>query len=139
VKIRTLKGFLHRVNVLLDQASRGDLEHRLVKEREGGELGQMVLHLNYFLDVVEAFLREIITPLKYAGERKYWRKKGINNITERLSRIRDESQKTVGVAKEGREGAEKIVFELNGPIKTVESYAHVVEELAQKAGSVTSY
>ncbi len=73
VKIRTLKGFLHRVNVLLDQASRGDLEHRLVKEREGGELGQMVLHLNYFLDVVEAFLREIITPLKYAGERKYWR------------------------------------------------------------------
>jgi methyl-accepting chemotaxis protein len=74
VKIRTLKGFLHRVNVLLDQASKGDLEHRLVKEKEGGELGQMVLHLNYFLDVVEAFIREIITPLKYAGERKYWRK-----------------------------------------------------------------
>jgi methyl-accepting chemotaxis protein len=44
----------------------------------------------------------------------------------------------VGVAKEGRESAEKIVFELNGLIKTVESYAHVVEELAQKAGSVTS-
>jgi methyl-accepting chemotaxis protein len=193
VKIRTLKGFLHRVNVLLDQARKGNLENRLIKEKEGGELGQMVLHLNYFLDVVEAFLREIITPLKYAGERKYWRKvvyfgfpgvfqttakvlneplqaiehndryirktqlieklselgggiqanlvliqKDLNNITERLSRIRDESQKTVGVAKEGRESAEKIVSELNGLIKTVESYAHVVEELAQKAGSVTS-
>jgi len=193
VKIKTLKSFLHRVNVLLDQASKGDLEHRLVKEKEGGELGQMVLHLNYFLDVVEAFLREIITPLKYAGERKYWRKvvyfgfpgafqtvakvlneplkaienndrfirktqlieklselgggiqanlmliqKDLNNIAERLSRIRDESQKTVGVAKEGRESAEKIVSELNGLIKTVENYARVVEELAQKAGSVTS-
>lgn len=189
VKIRTLEGFLHRVNVLLDQASRRDLEHKLVKEKEGGELGQMVLNLNYFLDVVEAFIREIIMPLKYAGERKYWRKvvysgfpgvfqtvakvlneplKAIENndrfirkvqlieklselgggiqtnlmliqkITERLSRIRDESRKTVGVVKEGRESAEKIVSELNGPIKTVESYTHVVEELAQKAGSVTS-
>jgi methyl-accepting chemotaxis protein len=193
VKIRTLKSFLHRVNALLEQASRGDLEHRLVKEKEGGELGQMVLHLNYFLDVVEAFLREIITPLKYAGERKYWRKvvyfgfpgvfqtvakalneplraienndrfirktqlieklselgggiqanltliqKDLNNVTEKLSRIRDESQKTVVVAKEGRESAEKIVSELNGLIKTVEDYAHVVEELARKADSVTS-
>jgi len=71
VKIRTLKGFLHRVNALLKQVSKGDLEHRLVKEKEGGELGQMVLHLNYFLDVVEAFLREIIAPINYAGERKY--------------------------------------------------------------------
>jgi methyl-accepting chemotaxis protein len=193
VKIRTLKSFLHRVNVLLDQASKGALENRLVKEKEGGELGQMVLHLNYFLDVVEAFIREIITPLKYASERKYWRKmvhfgfpgvfhtvakflneplkaiehndrfirktqlveklselgggiqanlafiqKDLNNITEKLSRIRDESQKTVGVAKEGRESAERIVSELNGLIKTVEGYAYVVEELAQKAGSVTS-
>jgi methyl-accepting chemotaxis protein len=153
VKIRTLEGFLHRVNLLLDQASRRDLEHRLVKEKEGGELGQMVLNLNYFLDVVEAFIREIIMPLKYAGEGKYWRKvvysgfpgvfqtvakvlneplKAIENndrfirkvqlieklselgggiqtnlmliqkITERLSRIRDESRKTVGVAKDGR-------------------------------------
>jgi methyl-accepting chemotaxis protein len=174
VKIRSLKGFLHRVNALLEQASKGNLENRLVKEKEGGELGQMVLHLNYFLDVVETFLREIITPLKYAGERKYWRKvvyfgfpgvfqtvakvlneqlkaiegndryirktqlmeklselgggiqanlvliqKDLNNITEKLSRIRDESQKTVGVAKEGRESAEKIVSELNGLIKTV--------------------
>jgi methyl-accepting chemotaxis protein len=193
VKIRALKSFLHRVNVFLDQASKGNLENRLVKEKEGGELGQMVLHLNYFLDVVEAFLREIITPLKYTGERKYWRKvvhfgfpgefqtiakalneplkaiennerfisktqlieklselgggiqanlaliqKDLNNIAEKLSRIRDESQKTVGVAKEGRESAEKIVSELNGLIKTVEGYAYVVEELAQKAGSVTS-
>lgn len=64
--------------------------------------------------------------------------KDLNNIVEKLSRIRDESQKTVGVAKEGRESAEKIVSELNGLIKTVEDYAHVVEELAQKAGSVTS-
>lgn len=193
VRIRTLKSFLHRVNTLLDRASKGDLEHRLIKEKEGGELGQMVFHLNYFLDVVEAFLREIITPLKYAGERKYWRKvvyfgfpgvfqtvakvmneplkaiesndrfirktqlieklselgggiqanlmliqKDLNNISEKLSRIRNESQKTVEVAKEGRENAEKIVYELNGLIKTVENYAHVVEELAQKAGSVTS-
>ena len=46
--------------------------------------------------------------------------KDLNNITEKLSRIRDESQKTVGVAKEGRESAEKIVSELNGLIKTVE-------------------
>jgi methyl-accepting chemotaxis protein len=193
VKIRTLNGFLHRVNVLLDQASRGELEHRLIKEKEGGELGEMVLHLNYFLDVVEAFLREIITPVRYASERRYWRKvvhfgfpgvfqavakvlndplkaienndrfitktqlmeklselgggiqanlmliqNDLNNIAEKLSRIRDESQKTVGVAKEGRESAEKVVSELNGLIKTVEGYAYVVEELAQKAGSVTS-
>ncbi len=193
VKIRTLKGFLHRVNELLDQASKGELEKRLIKEKEGGELGQMVLHLNYFLDVVEAFLREITTPLKYASERKYWRKvvhfgfpgifrttaqlmneplkaiesndrfikksklieklselgggiqanlvliqKDLNNIVEKLSKIREESQKTVEVAKDGKDSAERIVSELNGLIKTVEDYAHVVEMLAQKAGSVTS-
>ncbi len=192
-QIRFLKSFVHNISLLLEKASRGDLETRLVKEKQGGELGQMIMHLNYFLDVVEAFLREIITPLQYASERKYWRKvvyygfpgifgviarelnvplkaienndrfitktklveklsdlgggiqanlvliqQDLNNISEKMNKIREESLNTVNVAKEGKDSAERIVSELNTLIKTVEEYARVVSDLAQKAGSVTS-
>ena len=193
VQVRYLKSFIHRIALILDKASKGELENRFVKEKQGGELYQIVVNLNYFLDVVEAFLREIITPLRYASERKYWRKvvyfgfpgafetvakelnkalkaienndrfirktqlveklselgggiqanlmliqKDLNNISENMAKIREESANTVKVAKEGKESAERIISELNTLIKTVEEYAQVVTNLAQKIESVTS-
>jgi methyl-accepting chemotaxis protein len=74
VNIKKVQGFVGRISNVVSRAGSGDLESRLIKEKEGGELLELAHSVNYLLDQVEVFLREIQTPLEYASKRKYWRK-----------------------------------------------------------------
>lgn len=74
VNIKKVQAFIRRASHIVKEAERGNLEHRLVKEKEGGELLQLAHDINYLLDQVEVFLREINSPIEKASQRKYWRK-----------------------------------------------------------------
>lgn len=74
VNIRRVQSFIKRAAYVIEEAEKGDLENRLVKEKEGGELLQLSYNINYLLDQVEVFMREIKSPIERASQRKYWRK-----------------------------------------------------------------
>lgn len=74
INIRKVQGFIKRASHVIKEAERGNLENRLVREREGGELLQLAYDINYLLDQVEVFMREIKSPIEKASQRKYWRK-----------------------------------------------------------------
>lgn len=74
VNIRKVQGFIKRASRIIGEAERGNLESRLVKEKEGGELLKLAHDINYLLDQVDVFLREIKSPIEKASQRKYWRK-----------------------------------------------------------------
>ncbi|MDW8434007.1 MAG: methyl-accepting chemotaxis protein, partial [Aquificaceae bacterium] len=73
VNIRHAKRTIHSIAVLLDEVSKGKLERRVVLLKDEGELKTIIRDLNYFLDVVEAFLREIKVPIEYASYGKFFR------------------------------------------------------------------
>lgn len=71
--IRHAKNTIHRIALILEEASRGKLEDRVVLLKDEGELKRMAKNLNYFLDVVETFLKEIRVPIEYAAQGKFFR------------------------------------------------------------------
>lgn len=74
VNIRKVQGFIKRISYVLTEAEKGNLEPRLIKEKEKGELLKLAHDINYLLDQVDVFIRELKTPIEYASHRKYWRK-----------------------------------------------------------------
>ncbi|WP_028950635.1 methyl-accepting chemotaxis protein [Sulfurihydrogenibium subterraneum] len=74
VNIRKVQGFIKRISYVLTEAEKGNLEPRLIKEKERGELLKLAHDINYLLDQVDVFIRELKTPIEYASHRKYWRK-----------------------------------------------------------------
>ncbi|RME09658.1 MAG: chemotaxis protein, partial [Aquificota bacterium] len=73
VNVGHAKSTIHRIALLLEEASRGKLDDRVVLLKDEGELKRMAKNLNYFLDVVETFLREIRFPIEYAAQGKFFR------------------------------------------------------------------
>ncbi len=59
---------------VLHQAVRGYLEDRIHMPGVQGKLRETVRELNYLLDIVEAFLREIVYAVEYAQQGKFFRK-----------------------------------------------------------------
>jgi methyl-accepting chemotaxis protein len=121
VNIKKVQGFVSRISDVVSKAERGDLETRLVKEKEGGELLKLAYDVNYLLDQVDVFLREIQSPLEYASKRKYWRK----------------------VITDGFTGTFKSVAEkLNIPLKAIENNdrfiekTKMIEELSHLGGGI---
>lgn len=74
VNIRKVQGFVKRISFIIKEAENGRLENRMVKEKEGGELLDLAHNLNYMLDQIDTFIREIKAPIEKASQRKYWRK-----------------------------------------------------------------
>ena len=56
------------------QASRGDLESRILGVRDGGDLGQLQKAVNDMLDIVDAFVRESSASMEYVSRGKCFRK-----------------------------------------------------------------
>lgn len=56
------------------RAAAGDLEARIVRSREGGEIGEMGDALNRLLDITDAFVREARASMAHVSEGKFFRK-----------------------------------------------------------------
>jgi methyl-accepting chemotaxis protein len=74
INIKKVQGFIKRISYILTEAEKGNLEPRLINEKEKGELLKLAHDINYLLDQVDVFLRELKAPIEYASKRKYWRK-----------------------------------------------------------------
>ena len=121
VNIKKVQGFVSRISDVVSRAERGDLESRLLKEKEGGDLLKLAYDVNYLLDQVDVFLREVQSPLEYASKRKYWRKVITDGFTGEFKSV-----------------AEK----LNVPLKDIENNdrfiekTKMIEELSHLGGGI---
>ena len=71
----------HRAAVAVDEvadvcrkAARGDLEARILSERQAGRIGAIQKSVNDMLDITDAFVREASASMDYASRGKYFRK-----------------------------------------------------------------
>ncbi|MEY9464436.1 methyl-accepting chemotaxis protein [Bradyrhizobium ottawaense] len=71
----------HRTAVAVDEvadvcrkAARGDLEARILSERQAGRIGAIQKSVNDMLDIADAFVREASASMDYASRGKYFRK-----------------------------------------------------------------
>ncbi|MBR1289528.1 methyl-accepting chemotaxis protein [Bradyrhizobium ottawaense] len=71
----------HRTAVAVDEvadvcrkAARGDLEARILSERQAGRIGAIQTSVNDMLDIADAFVREASASMDYASRGKYFRK-----------------------------------------------------------------
>jgi methyl-accepting chemotaxis protein len=67
VTVRHIAGIMRRV-------AEGDLEARIVRNRDGGELGEIVHALNRMLDITDAFVRESGASMEHVSRSKFFRK-----------------------------------------------------------------
>lgn len=73
--------FVRKVNKLIDkmsyvcaQYSKGDLEPRLIKANESGNLKELSENLNTFVDIADAYVRESKAALQASAEDRFYRK-----------------------------------------------------------------
>lgn len=71
--VKHAKNTIHRIAILLEESAKGKLDDRIILLKDQGELKRMATNLNYFLDVVETFLKEIRVPIEYASQGKFFR------------------------------------------------------------------
>ena len=71
----------HRAAMAVDEvadvcrkAARGDLEARVLSERQAGRIGAIQKSVNDMLDITDAFQREASASMDYASRGKYFRK-----------------------------------------------------------------
>ncbi|UPJ67419.1 methyl-accepting chemotaxis protein [Bradyrhizobium sp. 191] len=71
----------HRTAVAVDEvadvcrkAAHGDLEARIMSERQAGRIGAIQKSVNDMLDITDAFVREASASMDYASRGKYFRK-----------------------------------------------------------------
>ncbi|MDH4943762.1 methyl-accepting chemotaxis protein [Sulfurimonas sp. C5] len=86
---------------VFQSALQGDFEIRLTHIDEKGTLGRLAWDINYFMDQLEVFMREVNTSIDYASKNKYFRRvdanglnytyeKTANKINQALDAMRDE-------------------------------------------------
>ena len=56
------------------RAARGDLEARVLSDRQAGRIGSIQTSVNDMLDITDAFVREASASMDYASRGKYFRK-----------------------------------------------------------------
>ncbi|MFT7860577.1 MAG: methyl-accepting chemotaxis protein [Sulfurimonas sp.] len=77
---KTEKSLKESQNVLSD-ALGGNFERRVIRIDEVGFLGELAWDVNYFMDQLEVFMREVNTAIDYASKHEYYRRvdaKGLN-------------------------------------------------------------
>jgi len=69
-----LSGALMRAGDVCTQASKGNLEVRILEVPDGGALGALQHGINNMLDIADAFVREASGSASYVAQGKYFRK-----------------------------------------------------------------
>lgn len=145
--------WISRAAEVCEAAARGDLEARVLRCREEGEIGRLVQAINDMLDRTEAFVREAGAPLEAANQQRYYRRvvlRGmlgsfrrtsvlINSACEDMSRnqaaLVEAAEKRLALADQFEASVQKFVTAL---VNSAASAHDAVEELAKAAGSADS-
>lgn len=80
VNVIKVRRFVNDVSNIIRKAAHGNLEDRLVKIKEGGELKELAYNLNLLLDQVQTFISEIVHSVEKVSNRKYWRRPNYHGL-----------------------------------------------------------
>jgi len=131
------------------KAAHGDLEARILSERQAGRIGTLQKSVNDMLDIADAFVREASASMDYASRGKYFRKilaRGlpgsfrrsalvINSGTDSLGRRVVE---IAGLAKQFGTHLDQVAGSLMGAATDLESDAGQMATAAEKTSRQTS-
>jgi methyl-accepting chemotaxis protein len=73
-QLNLLRTRIHTITAACARAANGDLESRLIKIGDAGEVDTLCSTINRVLDVSDAFLREASASMEHARENKFYRK-----------------------------------------------------------------
>jgi methyl-accepting chemotaxis protein len=73
VNVLHIRRSLQEISTLIEQGASGQLEKRIVLFQDKGALKKLVDNINYFFDEIDAFIREIRTPIQEAAEGNFHR------------------------------------------------------------------
>lgn len=72
--LRRLRGVFSAIRGVLGTAAQGDLEPRLVKIKDGGEVKELCYSINHLLDMLDSYVRESAAAMAAASRGEYHRK-----------------------------------------------------------------
>lgn len=73
INVIKVRKSLNEAADLIEKGANGDLEERIVLFDDKGALRKLVDNLNYFFDEIDAFIREIRTPIQEAAKGNFYR------------------------------------------------------------------
>jgi methyl-accepting chemotaxis protein len=118
------------------EASRGNLEERLLRIDAPGDLGEMLHAINRLLDLTDAFVREATASLEHASQGKFFRRVLLNGMLGSFRRASesinaatsemDEKTRDLAAAEERRR---ELSVEFAQTIEVVESLASASQQI----------
>ncbi|QOP41128.1 methyl-accepting chemotaxis protein [Sulfurimonas marina] len=80
---------LHHTQEIFENGLAGDFEIRVTNIDEKGILGKLAWDVNYFMDQLEVFVREVNTAIDYASKNKYFRRVDANGLNYTFHKTAD--------------------------------------------------
>ncbi len=133
--------WLSRCAQVCEEASRGNLELRLLHADECGDFAPLMHGLNHLLDMTDAFMRESFACLEHAGQGKFYRRvllrgmlgsfrntsKLINQATEGMAqnsaKLKTADQQRVEIANQFESTVQRVVSALSNSAEQVKETA----------------
>ncbi|MGY4435684.1 methyl-accepting chemotaxis protein [Bradyrhizobium sp. F1.13.1] len=146
----------HRTAVAVDEvadvcrkAARGDLEARILSNRQAGRIGVIQKSVNDMLDITDAYLREASASMDYASRGKYFRKilaRGLPGSFRRSATVINSGTDSLGrrvveiadLAKQFGTHLDQVAGTLMGAATDLESDAGQMAAAAEKTSRQTS-
>jgi len=98
---------LAKINEALEKLKEGKLHHRITHTKGLGEVGKVAWELNEYLDIVEAFFKDVNTCFLRAQQRDYQRKALAEGMPGEFARAMAEINEALQVMKEADEFSRK--------------------------------
>ena len=146
----------HRTAVAVDEvadvcrkAARGDLEARILSDRQAGRIGAIQKSVNDMLDITDAYLREASASMEYASRGKHFRKilaRGLPGSFRRSAVVINAGTDSLGrrvveiadLAKQFGTHLDGVAGTLMGAATYLETDAHQMAAAAEKTSRQTS-
>ncbi|MFT4116238.1 methyl-accepting chemotaxis protein [Bradyrhizobium sp.] len=130
-------------------AARGDLEVRILSDRQAGRIGSIQKSVNDMLDITDAFLREASASMDYASRGKHFRKilaRGLPGSFRRSATVINSGTDSLGrrvveigdLAKQFGTHLDQVAGTLMGAASDLESDAGQMAAAAEKTSRQTS-
>ncbi len=108
INVIKVRKSLHEIADLIEKGAQGQLEDRIVLFRDRGALRRLVENLNYFFDEIDAFIREIRTPIQEAANGNFYRPVVDTGFRGRFREAADELDKPLRAMKQSKLFIERV-------------------------------
>ena len=114
INVRKIRKSLGEIATLIEKGSKGELEERIVLFQDKGVLRTLVDNLNYFFDEIDAFIREIRTPIQEAARGNFYRPVVDTGFRGQFKEAADDLDKPLKAMKDSKTFIERV--RINGDL-----------------------